>query len=92
MHRTKPRPLPAGAVAVSDDYGALKVGDELFGLGDTLLVFSTLSQETLQGVLVVLTDKEAVLRAATGQRFSFQLPLLQAGRVAVSRAAPKNQQ
>jgi hypothetical protein len=61
------------------------VGDESYSAGDLVVVFSTLSQENISGIITALTHSEIVIRTPTGPRFRVLVGQLRSGRVVLSK-------
>jgi len=75
----------ATAVSVTHDPSVLKVGQATFGVGDLVVVFSVLSQESLSGVITTISDRDVVVRSGSGARFSFLIGQLRQGRITISK-------
>jgi hypothetical protein len=74
----------ATTVTVTHDPSVLKVGHSSFGVGDLVIVFSVLSQESLSGVITTISDRDVVVRSGSGARFSFLIGQLRQGRITIS--------
>jgi len=74
----------ATTVTVTHDPSVLKVGQASFGVGDLVIVFSVLSQESLSGVITTISDRDVVVRSGSGARFSFLIGQLRQGRITIS--------
>lgn len=72
-------------VKISGDLSELYIGEEIFGMGDMVLVFSVLSQENISGIITALSHKEIVIRTGTGARFSVLVGQIRTGRVSLSK-------
>lgn len=76
---------PQQEVKVSGDQGELYLGEEAYTTGDMVAVFSTLSQETITGIITALSHREIVVRTGSGSRFSVLVGQLRTGRVTLSK-------
>lgn len=70
---------------MSGDQSELYLGEEVFTTGDLVVVFSTLSQENIAGIITALSHREIVVRTGTGSRFSVLVGQLRTGRVSLSK-------
>lgn len=72
-------------IVVEED--GLRVGEELYELGDFIVAFSTLSQEDLSGMITHVSHDEVIVRTQGGKgtRFSFHIAQLKSGRVIIRR-------
>lgn len=67
--------------------GTLTIGNDVFRLGDSVVVSSLISQESLLGVITAISPTDFVIRGekGLGPRFAFHLGQLKEGRVTISR-------
>ena len=79
------KPVASSSVSVAHDPAVLKVGANSFGVGELVVVFSVLSQESLSGIITSITDQDVVVRCGSGARFSFLVGQLREGRVTISK-------
>ena len=65
----------------------LQVGTETYTIGDLVIIFSHLTQESLSGVITTITCNEIIIRsgAGLGTRFAFHISLLRNGRITIAR-------
>lgn len=73
--------------AVTINVDQLQVGTEIYTIGDLVIIFSHLTQESLTGVVTTITCNEIIIRsgAGLGTRFAFHISLLRNGRITISR-------
>lgn len=65
----------------------VQVGTETYAIGDLVIIFSHLTQESLTGVITTITSNEVIIRsgAGLGTRFAFHISLLRNGRITIAR-------
>ncbi len=65
----------------------LQIGAETYTIGDLVIIFSHLTQESLSGVITTITCNEIIIRsgAGLGTRFAFNISLLRNGRISIAR-------
>lgn len=73
--------------AVTINVDQLQVGTEIYTIGDLVIIFSHLTQESLTGVVTTITCNEIIIRsgAGLGTRFAFHISLLRNGRITIAR-------
>jgi len=79
------KPVNTASISVSHDPSVLKVGTNNYAVGELIVVFSVLSQESLSGIITSISDSDVVVRSGSGARFSFLIGQLREGRVAISK-------
>eukprot|EP01039_Chlorochromonas_danica_P000908 gene907-990_t len=84
FNRTRPTSAHM-SVSASIDRSQLNVDEEVYTLGESVTVFSVLSQESFQGNLCAISESDVVIRTLAGPRLAFTLAQLQSGRVRISR-------
>lgn len=72
-------------VRLSGDLSELFIDNNIYGMGDKVVVFSTYSQENICGIITELSHREIVVRAGTGARFAVLVGQIRAGRVTISK-------
>jgi hypothetical protein len=75
----------SASISVSHDPSVLKVDTCTFTVGELIVVFSAISQESLSGIITTISDSDIVVRSGTGARFSFLIGQLRDGRVTISK-------
>ena len=75
----------SATISVSHDPSVLKVGTSAYTVGELIVVFSAISQESLSGIITTISDSDIVVRSGTGARFSFLVGQLRDGRVKISK-------
>lgn len=73
------------SVSIKIDSCELTVGAHAYNVGDLVVVFSVLSQESLSGVVTTISDRDVVVRSGSGARFSFLIGQLREGRISISK-------
>lgn len=74
-------------VLITVEEDGLRVGSEVFEIGDFIVAFSALSQEDLSGMITHISHEEVIVRTqgGMGTRFSFHIAQLKSGRVIIRR-------
>ena len=72
-------------MSLTSDTCELTVCGTRYNVGDLILVFSVLSQESISGVITTISGRDIIVRCGSGARFSFLLGQLREGRVTISK-------
>ncbi len=70
---------------LSGDLSELIIGNNIYGMGDTVAVFSVYSQENICGIITSLSHREIIVRTGSGSRFAILVGQIRAGRVTISK-------
>lgn len=72
-------------VVVNEDCSELKIGDDVYSVGDEISLFSTLSQESISGLITSINSSCFVMQTGEGTKISTRLALISTRRVTLSR-------
>ena len=86
-----PRPISSisrkATVVTKDAISHLLISKELFSVGNLIMVFSVISQETLSGVILTINEEGIILQNGSGANLSFQLDQINSGKVEIYKDA-----